>query len=291
MRPVIPRRDPAPSRVSYRMQRLWLTPAFRVVMRVGVPAFVVTLAAGLYLSDADRRLAITKTWTDAREAFEQRPEFQVRIMAVDGATPDLADAVRKVANLTLPKSSFDLDLESARLRIEALDAVATAELKVKSGGVLQIQITERVPAVVLRKEEAVELLDGEGHRIAMMLSRADRADLPLIAGQGAEAAVPEALALMAAAEPILPRVRGLVRQGERRWDLVLDRNQRVLLPAEDPVRALERLLALDKAEDLLARDIAAVDLRLRERPVIRLARTALADMRRARGLEPLENDL
>ncbi|MDZ7909564.1 MAG: cell division protein FtsQ/DivIB [Gemmobacter sp.] len=44
--------------------------------------------------------------------------------------------------------------------------------------------------------------------------------------------------------------------GERRWDIVLDRNQRILLPAKEPVRALERLLALDKAEDLLKRDIA-----------------------------------
>jgi cell division protein FtsQ len=38
------RRDPAPSRWAYRMQRLWLTPLFRVTMRVGMPAFFVALA-------------------------------------------------------------------------------------------------------------------------------------------------------------------------------------------------------------------------------------------------------
>jgi hypothetical protein len=42
--------------------------------------------------------------------------------------------------------------------------------------------------------------------------------------------VPEALALVAAARPAVPRLRGLVRMGERRWDLVLDRDQRILLP-------------------------------------------------------------
>jgi len=30
--------DPAPSVLSYRMQRLWLTPIFRAFVRVGLPA-------------------------------------------------------------------------------------------------------------------------------------------------------------------------------------------------------------------------------------------------------------
>lgn len=286
-----PKRDPAPSRVAYRMHRLWLTPAFRIAVRVGVPAFALALAGGLFLSDEGRRAAMVAKWEETREAFEQRPEFIVQMVAVDGASPELADAVRRVADLGLPKSSFDLDLEGARRRIETLDAVKSADLRVKTGGVLQIDVTERVPAAVLRRDAAVELLDAEGHRVAMILSRADRADLPLLAGEGAEDAVPEALELVAAAGPILPRLRGLVRISARRWDLMLDRNQRILLPADEPVRALERLLALDKAEDLLARDIAAVDLRHRNRPVLRLAPLALSELRGGLGIQTVENDL
>ena len=280
-----PRRDPAPSRVAYRMHRLWLTPLFRVTMRVGMPAFVLAMGAGLYLADEGRRTALAATWTETREAFEQRPEFIVSLMAVEGASPELSAAVRRAAALPLPQSSFDLDLEAARRRIETLDAVHSATLRVKSGGVLQIEIAERVPVAVLRREGAVELLDGEGHRVGIVLSRGDRADLPLLAGEGAERAVPEALALVAASGPLLPRLRGLVRISERRWDMVLDRDQTLLLPPDQPVRALERLLALDKAEDLLARDIRAVDLRLKNRPVLRLAPEALAELRRAQGIE------
>jgi hypothetical protein len=58
--------------------------------------------------------------------------------------------------------------------------------------------------------------------------------------------------------------------------------------AED---ALERLIALDAAQPILARDVAAVDLRLPARPVLRLAPYALAEMRRARGILPPETDL
>jgi cell division protein FtsQ len=99
-------------------------------------------------------------------------------------------------------------------------------------------------------------------------------------------AIGQALEVLAAALSISPRLRGLVRVGERRWDIVLDRDQRLMLPADDPVAALERLLALDEAEDMLARDILAVDLRVPQRPVLRLAPYALLDQRRVRGLAP-----
>jgi cell division protein FtsQ len=136
------------------------------------------------------------------------------------------------------------------------------------------------------------MLDATGHRVAGLAARADRPDLPLIAGQGADAATPEALDLLSAARPLAARLRGLVRVGQRRWDVVLDRDQRLMLPAENPVAALERLIALDQAEDLLSRDILSVDLRLASRPVLRLAPFALSESRRARGLTPVvESDL
>jgi cell division protein FtsQ len=64
--------------------------------------------------------------------------------------------------------------------------------------------------------------------------------------------VPEALALIDAAGPLSDRLRGLVRVGERRWDLVLDRDQRILSARDRRARrALERVIALDEAQELL----------------------------------------
>lgn len=295
MQPLTPpaphHRDPAPSRTAYRMQRLWLTPLFRALLRVGLPTFCLTLLAGIYLGDADRRAALSGRIANVRAQVEQRPEFLVGLMAIDGASPALADAIRAVAAVPLPQSSFQLDLDAIRARISTLDAVANAELSIKSGGVLQVTITERVPAVVWRTADALNLLDATGRRVAMVPARADRADLPLLAGDGADKVVPEAMQIIAAAGPLLPRMRGLVRMGARRWDLVLDRNQRILLPSDDPVRALERVIALDQADDLLARDILAIDLRLQDRPVLRLAPNALQALRRASGILTAENAL
>lgn len=279
------RRDPAPSRWAYRMQRLWLTPLFRIGFRVGVPAFLLATTVGLVLSEAGRRAAIADGIAGVRERFENRPEFIVGLVSVEGASDELADAVRQRLDLTLPLSSFAIDLVAARDRIQELDAVAQADLMVRSGGVLEVKITERVPVVLWRTENAIEMLDNAGHRVASLAARTDRPDLPLVAGEGADAATPDAMALIAAAQPIMPRVRGLVRVGDRRWDLILDRNQRILLPAQNPIAAVERLIALDKAHDLLGRDVLAVDLRTNHRPVLRLAPNALNQRRRAQGID------
>ena len=285
------RRDPAPSKWDYRLQRLMLTPYVRSFVMKGIPTLVILGSAALWLSHEPNRQAVIGQLTHLREEFEARPEFRVSLARVEGASDDLAEAVRAKLALPLPMSSFDIDLDAARGRIEALDAVKKADLRVRSGGVLQVVITERVPVAVWRTEDGLTLVDETGHRVAGLLSRADRADLPLIAGEGADAATPEALELIAAAGPLTPRIRGLVRMGERRWDIVLDRDQRILLPEQNPVQALERLLALDHAQDLMNRDILTVDLRSDHRPTLRLTPNALAEIRRAQGLETVENEL
>ena len=95
-------------------------------------------------------------------------------------------------------------------------------------------------------------------------------DLPLIAGDGAEEHIAEALEIFDAAGPLITRVRGLVRMGERRWDVVLDRDQRIMLPELGALQALERVIALERAQGVLTRDVARVDMRLAKRPTVQM---------------------
>lgn len=281
---IYPRRDPAPSRIAYRLRRLWLTPYFRAICRFGLPALAAILAVGWFFNQQANRDAITEKVAEIRRSIEERPEFIVNLMAIDGATDAVSDDIREIVPVDFPVSSFDLDLDGMQARILELDAVARADIRVRQGGVLQVQITERIPAAVWRVGRDIELLDAQGHRVATVASRTERADLPLLAGVGAELDVPEALAILAAAAPVADRVRGLVRIGERRWDLVLDRNQRIMLPEIDPVAALEQVMALHEAQDLMARDIIAVDMRNAARATLRMAPDAVEDLRRTRKI-------
>lgn len=279
-----PARDPAPSRLSYRMQRWMLTPGIRLGLRVGVP-FCLTLAvASAYLADQGRRDGFNQLVIGIRSSIQERPEFMVSLMAIDGAGLDLSQDIRDAVPLDFPLSSFDLDLEHIRQAVAGLDQVKTVSVRIRPGGMLQVDVIERQPVLVWRTRDGLALLDEHGVYVDAISQRAKQPDLPLIAGAGADVHVTEALALLAAAKPLGERLRGLVRIGERRWDVVLDRKQRIMLPAENPVRALERVIILSKGSDLLERDVRVVDMRIRERPTLRMSENAVKDWWRIRQI-------
>jgi cell division protein FtsQ len=273
-KPTTGRADPAPSRWAWRMQRLMLTPGIRVALRAGIP-FCITLAAGTwYLADADRRGAIEQSVAEVRANFATRPEFMVNLMAVDGAKDELATYIRESLPLDFPISSFDLDLDAMRTTVTGISAVKSASLRIRPGGILQIDVEQRKAVALWRSEDGLLLVDENGIYVAAATSRYARPDLPLIAGEGANDHVEEALELTQAAAPLGKRLRGLVRMGARRWDVVLDRNQRILLPDVEPLRALERVIALEGAQDILTRDVARVDMRLARRPTVQMTNEA-----------------
>jgi cell division protein FtsQ len=284
-RPDTIRRDPAPSRWGYRYQRLMLTPGFRKLLRVGVPLLIVGgLVAGWTARDANRQM-IADAYADMKSQIQQRDEFMVKLMAVDGADDRLSADIRTVLPLEFPVSSFDLDLEEMRQTVEALPAVADVSLRVRPGGMLQVNVDQRQPVAVFRVPDGLRLIDQDGVLIQSISARADRADLPLITGDGARDALDEGLELYRVAGPLAPRMRGLVRMGERRWDVILDNGQRILLPATDAVTAFDRVVAINEAQDLLERDVAVVDMRHPDRPTIRLNEQAVAHLRQISGVE------
>ena len=286
------RRDVAPSRWAYRWQRMWLTPLWRFGFRVVLPLAVLAGVAAIIWADPVRASAIKAHIAQMQAAVQNRQEFRLTTLSIEGATPELADALRAKLNLKLPISSFDLDLGALRVAAQSLPAVADAQVQIRSAGVVRVLITERVPALVWRNGDALTLIDGQGHLVALLLARQDRSDLPLISGAGADAAAAEALDILAAAGPIAPRIQGLVRMGQRRWDIVLDFGQRLMLPEDNPIAALDRALALDQAERLFDRDILAIDLRYGPRPVLRLAPYALTQRQQSLGLiQPVESTL
>lgn len=285
MRQVRRTADPAPTRLQYRMQRVWLTPAFWWFVRVGLPMIAVALLIVWTFADQDRRMAVYAWGVDIKRQIEERPEFMVTLLAIDGASDPVATEIRGTLPVHLPTSSFDLDLEAVQAVVAQVPAVAAADVRIRSGGVLEILVREHVPVALWRSGNGLSVLSRDGTVIGQVESRALRADLPLLAGEGAEAAVPEALSILTAAAPFADRIRGVQRVGERRWDIVLDRGQVIQLPSADPVQAVERVIALNAAQSILARDLAVIDFRNSDRATLRLASGAVEALRAIRMIE------
>lgn len=272
--------DPAPTKWGYRYQRLMLTPGVRAAMRIGLPVLLVSIIAGAWFAKPENRAMLEAQIAQAVRGFQERPQFMVQSVTVTGADDVILPAITAILPKDYPQSSFDLDLLAIRARIESLDAVRSASVRVGPGGVLQVAVTPRDPVALWRDGPVLRLIDAEGVQSGTLVSRGNRPDLPLIAGNGAERHIQEALDLYARAGPLRDRVRGLVWMGERRWDIVLDRNQRILLPSDGPVAAFDRVIALDLAQDMLERDVTIVDMRNADRPTLRMNEDAAAALRR-----------
>lgn len=281
---VAPRRDPAPSRLRYKLTRLWLRPGFRRLANFGLPMLAGLLAAWTLMAEYDLRGRVMSAVEEVRASIVTRPQFMITRIETPDVSEDLAEQIRVAAFVSLPASSLEVNVGSVRDRVETLDAVERARVRALASGVLEIRAIERVPVAVWRGADRIELLDQRGVRVAEVDSRLRRPDLPLIVGPGAEAHVPEALALFEAAGPVRNRVRGLVRMGERRWDLVLDRDQVIRLPEAEPLAALARVMAMQASEGLLERDLTVVDMRDPRRPMLRLSTHAMAELARLRAM-------
>jgi cell division protein FtsQ len=281
------RADPAPPKWRWRLERLWLTPLFRALVRKGLPALALAALAAWWAGDATRVAAVRDGWDRMVRAVEERPEFRVDLLRIEGASEQVQADIIEVLPIDLPLSQFALDIDGLRTALQGLDPVREAEVRVQSGGVLLLRIVEREPAVAWMDGARVTVLDAEGHRVASLDSLEAAGPLPVIAGEGADAHVAEALRLFAAAAPISDRLLGLTRVGMRRWDVLLLGGQRIALPEDRPAAALDGALAMHAAKDLLDRDVRVVDLRLPDRPVLRLSPEARAELRRLQDLERL----
>ncbi len=271
MQQVTPRSDPAPSRLSYRFERMMLTPVFRLAMRVVLPFSVAAIGAAVWLGDQDRMDAINMKIDELRTSIVERPEFMVNAMSIEGASTGVADDIREILPVDFPVSSFDLDLDQMKETVAGLSPVKSVVVSVPPGGVMKITVVERTPVALWRMRDGVHLVDKEGYVVAQAASRESHPALPVIAGEGAEAHTVEALHILRSAGPLAKRTRGLVRVGERRWDLVLDRGQRIMLPEFGATAALERVVALSQVQEMLERDLSVIDMRLGDRPTIRIA--------------------
>ena len=271
--------DPSPSRLRYRAERLWLKKSVRRIVRVYLPVCLATWVLVTAFNNDAVRTAATDTWKGVRNSIAARPELKVEILSMPDASENLQAQIFAVADINLPASSLDIDVMQIKQAIEGLDAVKSAEVMILPGGTLEIRTAERVPTMVWRDGETLRLIDDEGKRVAEIARRLARPDLPLVIGEGADRAIPEIHAMTEVLGPVTERVRGFVRVGERRWDVVLDRGQTIMLPEIGGVTALRRVMAFQSTQALLDRDVEIIDMRNGDRPVLRLTDNAIDQLR------------
>lgn len=267
--PKLKKRDPAPSRLGYKFSRWMLSPFIKKSVFFGMPLIILLLPVFIFLKDQNNKNLVEEIVLDFYRKIIERPEFMLSALSIQGSSDSLNAEIREILGLNFPISSFDLDLADLRNRVLSLPPVETAEVRLEGGSILHVKVKEKVPALLLKDDTGIHVLNKNGDYIRPLLSTEYGSKLPVITGEGAQKAAAEAFILFSAFYDKLDEVRGLVLVGGRRWNIVLKSGQVIMLPEKKSEQAVQKILILDKAEKILSRDIAVFDFRLPYRITLR----------------------
>ena len=106
--------DPAPSRLTYKFQRLWLLRGFRVLIKVAIPLFMFLVVAVFYFPIQKTLDDLSSTLSKTIDSLADRPELSVKLVSIETISPNLEKTVRDMIPVNLPISGFDLDLNDIR---------------------------------------------------------------------------------------------------------------------------------------------------------------------------------
>ena len=234
-----------------------------------MPLIILLLPVFIFLKDQNNKNLVEEIVLDFYRKIIERPEFMLSALSIQGSSDSLNAEIREILGLNFPISSFDLDLADLRNRVLSLPPVETAEVRLEGGSILHVKVKEKVPALLLKDDTGIHVLNKNGDYIRPLLSTEYGSKLPVITGEGAQKAAAEAFKLFSALYDKLDEVRGLVLVGGRRWNIVLKSGQVIMLPEKKSKQAVQKILILDKAEKILSRDIAVFDFRLPYRITLR----------------------
>ena len=276
--------DPAPSKLSYLAHRIWLKKSSRLGLLVFTPTlFIVIFLLGLG-NRIDLGLWLKNNTFKVEQYVELSAVFKVTDLSVISDDPYVIEKINSVLALNFPLSSLDIDVEVLKSQVESIDLISSASVRITSNGLVEVDVIVRKPVAIQRIGKQLVLIDERGIKVDEVESRSQRLDLPLLVGKGAENFVDEALFILLETKGLISRVRGLVRVGERRWDVVLNQKQFISLPEKNPLAAMKKIISLQEGRGILDRNISYLDFRNSELPVIGLSEEKSKELRDIRNL-------
>ena len=200
--------------------------------------------------------------------------YRLRQVIVEGRRNTPREVLLDSLGVHMGDPLLGIDPAQMKKRLEDLGWIRSVTVERRLPDALYIRISEDYPAAIWQQNGSFRLIDREGHPISDV-DIAHFARLPVVVGDGAPQHTAELLDMLAREPQLAARVRAAVWVGDRRWNLQFDNGVDVKLPADSPQVAWSLLARLEKQQNLLARDLSVIDMRMPDRLVVRLGPAAV----------------
>jgi cell division protein FtsQ len=251
--------------------------------RIDIPRHTGTLSTfGFFAAVGLYGMSLGGHSQDVAQATTATLGFAIEDVRVSGNDQTSEIDILQLLGLDGTTSLVALDIDAARRKLSALPWVQYAEVRKVYPRTIEVMLKERNAFAIWQHGSELSLIEKNGSVITPLKDN-KFASLPLFVGRDAEVAAASFAEEMDNWPDLKTRVRAYVRVASRRWDLHLDSGIVLKLPEDGVHQALGLLARLEGEQSVLGRDIAAVDLRLKDRTTIQL--TSGAAERRQQALE------
>ena len=238
--------------------------------RWGLPAVlaVAVLGAGVWLAVSGEGARLATQTGEAVLGFSTRAGLRIDNILITGRERAGRWAVKRALGARRGMPIIAFDPRAAKDRLEKLAWIRSATVERRLPDTILLRINERRPLALWQLKGRLALIDADGKVITRWkLSRYWRS--PLVVGAGAAEHAAAIIRMLHSHPRLNARVRALVRVANRRWNIKFKNGVIAQLPEKDAARALATLDRLVQRERLLDRDVVTIDLRFKDRLVVR----------------------
>ena len=221
-------------------------------------ALIVAAAAwmGGSLSQVERRVG------HMMDSSARSLGLAVQYVSVEGVPEDLAEQIRFAALVEPGENMFRADPYTIRERIEETRTVVNVQVHRFWPDHILILADAVQPVAMWKTGEEWAVVDGLGRVIPNPDHRTRTDHLLRVAGAGGDAAAPKLVEAFNEFPKLAKRVTLARRMADERWDVQFDTGTIVRLPRDDVMApAVRRLAFMERDNDILARQLEAIDLR------------------------------
>jgi cell division protein FtsQ len=249
--------------------------------RIDIPRHAGSAAVlAFYAATAGYVFALTGETRDVTQAVTSAAGFAINNVKVSGnAETSEIDILEKIG-LDGTTSLMALDVSATRDALKTLPWILDAEVRKVYPDTIEIKLKEKVAFGIWQHGQDLSLIEQSGKVIATLRDN-KFAHLPLFVGQDAGAGAEEIMKDFDQWPTVKKRVKAFMRVAGRRWDLKLDNGVVIKLPEHGMERAMAELADFNKDQQVLERDILAIDFRLEDRTTVQLTEDASARRKKA----------
>ena len=233
-----------------------------------VLAAVLGALSFLALSDGGRRIRQAEPLMVQIDKIAERLGFGLEQASVSGHRMSNARDILDALGMSDARSLIRFDSAMARSRIERLPWIAEARVTTLWPHRVAVEVRERTPFAIWRRNDGDVLVDREGRSLAPV-RRGGISNLLILSGDGAPSAASALVEQLERYRAIAPKVVAASWVAGRRWSLKLANGTAVDLPEKSVDAALERITEGQAGRRLMDLEVGSIDLRLPSEPRVR----------------------